>query len=157
MSKAKGLSAWNSSREFVFKGNIVPRSHMLDLIKNVTNPQKVRDDRRPVGWSKFLQAFAELNIPFSTVPNHHVKRMINFLRDTSLSTPSTGARSKRKNKRHLRTSSPRSAVPQSLINSPSNGQSGWRERHLRTPSQRSDVSQSLISLTSNGQSGWLEF
>ncbi len=37
---------------------------MVDLLKNVTAPQKVRDNRRPVGWSEFLRAFAELNMPF---------------------------------------------------------------------------------------------
>ncbi len=80
MSKAKGLSAWNESGEFVFKGKAVPGSHMLDLLKNVTAPHQVRDDRRPLGWSEFLQAFAELNIPFSTVPNNHVRRVISSLK-----------------------------------------------------------------------------
>ncbi len=64
MSKAKGLSAWNESAEFVFKGKAVPGSHMVDLLKNVTAPHQVRDDRRPLGWSEFLQAFAELNTIF---------------------------------------------------------------------------------------------
>ncbi len=81
MSKAKGLSTWNESGEFVFKGKAVPGSHMLDLLKNVTAPHQVRDDRRPLGWSEFLKAFAELNIPFSTVPNNHVRRVISSLKN----------------------------------------------------------------------------
>ncbi len=60
----------------------VPGSNMLDLLKNVTAPHQVRDDRRPLGWSEFLHAFAELNIPFSTVPNQHVRSTISSLKNT---------------------------------------------------------------------------
>lgn len=80
MSKAKGLSSWNESGEFVFRGKAVQGSHMVDLLKNVTAPQNVRDDRRPPGWSEFLRAFGELNIPFSTVPNQQVRHTINSLK-----------------------------------------------------------------------------
>ncbi len=60
---------------------------MVDLLKNVTAPHQVRDDRRPLGWSEFLQAFAELNIPFSTVPNQRIRQLISTLKN------SPGARS----------------------------------------------------------------
>ncbi len=104
MSKAKGLSAWNESGEFVFKGKAVPGSHMLDLLKNVTAPHQVRDDRRPLGWSEFLQAFAELNIPFSTVPNNHVRSVITSLKSrpgTIAYTPEPERPSKRRSKREF--------------------------------------------------------
>lgn len=39
MSNAKGLSAWNESGEFVFKGKAVPGLHMLNLLKNITAPR----------------------------------------------------------------------------------------------------------------------
>lgn len=81
MSKAKDLTSWSESGEFVFKGKAIPGSHMLDLINNVTAPQQVRDDRRPKGWTEFLQACAELNIPFSTVPNQQVRSKINSLKN----------------------------------------------------------------------------
>lgn len=81
MSKAKGLSTWNELGEFVFKGKAVQGSHMFDLIKNVTAPHQIRDDRRPLGWSEFLHAIAELNIPFSTMPNHHIRSVITSLKN----------------------------------------------------------------------------
>lgn len=92
MSKAKGLSSWNESGEFVFRGKVVQGSHMVDLLKNVTAPQNVRDERRPPGWSEFLHAFGELNIPFSTVPNQQVRRTINSLKSKPLEPPSPSVR-----------------------------------------------------------------
>lgn len=126
MTKAKDLSAWNTSGEFVFKGRPIPGSHMLDLIKSITNPQKVRDDRRPMGWSEFLQAFAELNIPFSTVPSQHVRRAIHSLRGTpSRSTPPI-THSKKAMKR-LHASTPRIDDSEAMFKSPSIDRRAWME------------------------------
>ncbi len=52
-----------------FKGRVINGSHMLDLVKSITAPHTIRDEYRPRGWSEFLDAFAVLNIPFSTVTN----------------------------------------------------------------------------------------
>lgn len=129
MSKAKGLCTWNESGEFVFKGKPIPGSHMLDLLKNVTAPHQVRDDRRPLGWSEFLQSFAELNIPFSTVPNHHVRRMISSLKTRPgviSHTPEPARPSKKSVKKRIsHTTTPRLDEP--VFKSPSLDRRQWLE------------------------------
>ncbi len=58
MSNAKQMCTWTNSGEFVFKGRVINRSHMLDLVKCITAPHTIRDEYRPRGWSEFLDAFA---------------------------------------------------------------------------------------------------
>ncbi len=84
MSNAKHLSTWTNTGEFVFKGRVINGSHMLDLVKSITAPHTIRDEYRPRGWSEFLDAFAVLNIPFSTVTNPQVKRSIEGLKGKSI-------------------------------------------------------------------------
>jgi hypothetical protein len=96
MSKTKDVTSWTESGEFVFKGRTIPGSHMLDLVKSVTAPQKIVDERRPGGWREFLEAFASLNLPYSVVPNHNVRHAINSFK-TKSTTSITGS-SKRSKK-----------------------------------------------------------
>lgn len=77
MSKTKNIASWTDSGEFVFKGRTIEGSHILDLVKSITAPQKIVDERRPTGWHEFLEAFATLNIPYSTIANHYVRHAIN--------------------------------------------------------------------------------
>ncbi len=79
MSNAKQFCAWTDYGEFVFKGHVINGSHMLDLVKSITAPHAIRDEYRPRGWSEFLDAFAVLNIPFSTISNSQVKRTVETL------------------------------------------------------------------------------
>ncbi len=83
MSNAKQLCTWTDSGEFVFKGRVINGSHMLDLVKSITAPHSIRDEYRPRGWSEFLDAFAVLNIPFSTIANPQVKRTVKVLKKKS--------------------------------------------------------------------------
>lgn len=62
MSKTRDVTSWVDSGEFVFKGRTIPGSHMFDLVKGVTAPQKISDERRPLGWNEFLEAFAILTL-----------------------------------------------------------------------------------------------
>ncbi len=68
MSNAKHLYMDKYWR-ICFKGRVINGSHMLDLVKSITAPHTIRDEYRPRGWSEFLDAFAVLNIPFSTITN----------------------------------------------------------------------------------------
>ncbi|KAL0146560.1 hypothetical protein M9458_058191 [Cirrhinus mrigala] len=97
MSNAKQLSSWTASGEFVYRGRVIHGSHMLDLVKSITAPQTIRDEYRPRGWGEFLDAFAALNIPFSTVSNPQVKRMVESL--------------KRKSPVHTQSPSPQQVTP----------------------------------------------
>ncbi len=83
MSNAKQLCTWTNTGEFVFKGRVINGSHMLDLVKSITAPHTIRDEYRPRGWSEFLDAFAVLNIPFSTITNPQVKRTVEILKGKS--------------------------------------------------------------------------
>ncbi len=84
MSNAKQLSTWTNTGEFVFKGRVINGSHMLDLVKSITAPHTIRDEYRPRGWSEFLDTFAILNIPFSTINNPQVKRAVEGLKGKSI-------------------------------------------------------------------------
>lgn len=74
--KSDNVASWNDDGEFIFKGNTIEGSHMVDLLKNLTAPYKVSEDRRPLGWKELLHTVANLNIPFSTIPNGDVRRKI---------------------------------------------------------------------------------
>ncbi len=67
----------------MFKGHVIAGSHMLDLVKSITAPHTIRDEYRPHGWSEFLDAFAVLNIPFSTISNPQVKPTVETLKRKS--------------------------------------------------------------------------
>lgn len=126
MSKSKDVASWTDSGEFVFKGRTIPDSHMLDLVKSVMAPQKILDERRPAGWSEFLEAFAALNIPYSTVPNHYVRRTINSFKTKS--TPRITKSSKKSKKRRADLSTPtrQSNYPEDgVFKSPILDQSMW--------------------------------
>ena len=80
ISKSGDVASWNDEGEFIFKGKTIKGSHMLDLVKNLTESHKVSDDRRPLGWPEMLQTVANLNIPFSAIPNVGVRRKISDLK-----------------------------------------------------------------------------
>ncbi len=120
MSNAKHMSSWTSSGEFVFKGHVINGSHVLDLVKSITAPRTIRDEYRPRGWNEFLDAFAVLNIPFSTISNTHVKRTVEAL--------------KRKTPSHVQQMPPKITPPlkkrmrnpsENLFNSPDLDASAW--------------------------------
>ncbi len=126
MSKSKDVASWTDSGEFVFKGRTIPGSHMLDLVKSVMAPQKILDERRPAGWSEFLEAFATLNMPYSMVPNHYARHTINSFKTKS--TPPITKSSKKSKKRRvdLRTPTGQSNYPEDgIFKSPTLDQSMW--------------------------------
>lgn len=121
MSNAKQVSSWTTSGEFVYKGNVIVGSHMLDLVKSITAPHTLRDEYRPRGWDEFLDAFATLNIPFSTITNPQVKRTVETLKRKSPNPMKKGVR-----KKHTSKTMPRStAAVGQLFNSPSLDTTAW--------------------------------
>lgn len=65
--------SWTSLGEFVYKGNVVKGSHMIDLLKNLMLPFKKSGAPLPRGWSDFLHTLSEVNIPISSVNNPYAR------------------------------------------------------------------------------------
>jgi hypothetical protein len=130
MSNAKQLSSWTDSGEFVFKGRVINGSHVLDLVKSITAPHTIRDEYRPRGWSEFLDAFAVLNIPFSTISNPQVKRAVETFKRKSpthhqqMSPKITPQLKKRRGKKFKAASQP-STPAGNVFNSPTLDASAW--------------------------------
>ena len=78
MLDSQDTACWTESGEFVFNKMIVPGTHIIDLVKSATAPQKIR--HRPRGWVEFLSAMGMLNIPMSTVPNREVQQLVESLK-----------------------------------------------------------------------------
>ena len=76
MSGARHIASWNNQGEFVFNNRTIPGTHLYDLIKNVTYVQNIPDKRRPKGWTEYLQALAEINIPLSLISNPEVRDLV---------------------------------------------------------------------------------
>lgn len=101
MSKAKDVSSWTGSGEFVFRGRPIHGSHLFDLVKSVTASHKIKDEHRPVGWSEFLEAISLLNLPYSILPNHAVRQAVQSFKSpaTSSGVPAPYGKSKKRRSR----------------------------------------------------------
>ena len=58
---------WNAKGEFVYKGGVVPNTHIHDLVQDVLRKRKTHV---PHGWQIFAKALKESNIPQDLVGNH---------------------------------------------------------------------------------------
>lgn len=88
VAKSKNSVSWTGQGELVVDGEILRGSHIFDLVKSITLPQGVPDDKRPLGWDKFLHVMAALNVPLSSVPNTQVRRLITRIKTGASQTPS---------------------------------------------------------------------
>ena len=59
--------AWNAKGELVYKGDVVPNTHIHDLVQDVLRKRKTHI---PHGWQTFAKALRESNIPQDLVGNH---------------------------------------------------------------------------------------
>ena len=57
---------WNTKGELVYKGEVVPKSHIHDLVQDVLRKRK---NHVPKGWETFAKALKESNIPQDLVGN----------------------------------------------------------------------------------------
>lgn len=73
LSQSSTIGGWNSKGEFIYRGDVVRGSHMIDLFKRLSLPYKKLRASPPMGWSKFLNTLSELNIPLSSVSNPHAR------------------------------------------------------------------------------------
>ena len=57
---------WNTKGELVYKGDVIPNTHIHDLVQDVLRKCKTHV---PVGWQTFARALRESNIPQDLVGN----------------------------------------------------------------------------------------
>ena len=60
---------WNERGEFVYQGDAIPRSNMIDLINAMIRPRK---HIRAHGWHPFARALHDSNIPQEYITNPNV-------------------------------------------------------------------------------------
>ena len=58
--------AWNAKGELVYKGDVIPNTHIHDLVQDVLRKRKTHV---PVGWQTFARALRESNVPQDLVGN----------------------------------------------------------------------------------------
>ena len=58
--------AWNTKGELVYKGDVIPNTHIHDLVQDVLRKHKTHV---PVEWQTFARALRESNIPQDLVGN----------------------------------------------------------------------------------------
>lgn len=83
MLQNKSVSSWNEKGAFVYKGETIPGSNMLDLVKGITQIHALPVARTPKGWDVFLKAMAELNIPSTVVGNPGNRTSLDHLKNPS--------------------------------------------------------------------------
>ena len=64
--KQDGNIAWNTKGELIYKGDVVPNTHIHDLVQDVLRKRKTHV---PIGWQTFARALRESNIPQDLVGN----------------------------------------------------------------------------------------
>ena len=57
---------WNAKGELVYKGEVMPRTHIQDLVQDILKKQKTHI---PHGWQTFAKVLKESNIPQDLVGN----------------------------------------------------------------------------------------
>ena len=81
------ISSWDDKGSFQYRGELLPGSNILDLVRGITQSTALSDKRKPKGWDVFLKALAELNIPTSIVGNSTAREQLEAMK--SAATPSS--------------------------------------------------------------------
>lgn len=69
------LLRWNRSGEIIVRDKLIKGSHMMDLMKTLTN-RRFHTKTIPRGWEEFLKTISELNIPITVVTNTHAREQL---------------------------------------------------------------------------------
>ena len=72
---------WNTKGELVYKGDVIPNTHIHDLVQDVLRKRKTHV---PVGWQTFVRALRESNIPQDLVGNLDRWQWMNQEEDTPM-------------------------------------------------------------------------
>jgi hypothetical protein len=74
-------ASWNNRGEFVYNGNVVAGSNIVDLINDMMRHRKSFE---PVGWQSFAEALCESNVPQVLVGNHERWRWMQSLQSAAM-------------------------------------------------------------------------
>jgi hypothetical protein len=66
------LISWNDKGEFIYKGDVIPKSNIIDLIKHSFNNSQYT----PKGMNEYYQGLSELNVPHYLVQNEYGKYLM---------------------------------------------------------------------------------
>ena len=102
MKQNKSVSSWDDRGVFVYKGENIKGSHLMDLVKAVTQTNDLPSHRMPKGLDVFMKAMAELNIPSSVVGNLTNRQALEHLKNPT-SIAETPRLSQRASKKHQAT------------------------------------------------------
>lgn len=80
MLHAKDITSWNDRGEFIYKGNIIPGTNIVDLIRSATQCTALPKEKIPHGWSNFIHAMAELNVPSMVVGNTTARQALDSIK-----------------------------------------------------------------------------
>lgn len=76
LNRSPNVISYNDKGEVVVDKHTIPGSHIYDLIKAVTSTHTPSEGFRPIGWTEFLKAVSDLNIPLSAISNTGVRKTI---------------------------------------------------------------------------------
>lgn len=76
VSRSPHLISYNDKGEIVVDKHTIPGSHIYDLIKGVTTTHTPSEGLRPIGWTEFLKAVSDLNVPLSAISNTGIRKTV---------------------------------------------------------------------------------
>ena len=105
---------WTESGEFVYRGRVIPRSNIIDLVGDIL---RARRSVEPEGWREFARIMGESNIPRELVGHERRWRYMQGESTDDYSTADEGSpvqtRASRSKTKQPRTPRPRSKTPRS--------------------------------------------
>lgn len=112
------LLSWNTAGEVTINGELIKGSHILDLMKTLSN-RRFHTKNAPTGWSEFLETISNLNIPLTTIANTHARQQLQHrfskVNESPLPDLSDHSRKRRRRRRSEIFESPISSPPSSWL------------------------------------------
>lgn len=75
------IASWDERGTFIYKGKVINGSHVLDLVKSITQTHSLPVTRRPKGMDVFMKAMAELNVPSTVAGRPSVRGVLERLKN----------------------------------------------------------------------------
>ncbi len=86
IQNSKGVLDWNQQGELVRDGEVIPGSHISDLVYDVLQYNK-GVGFEPRGWEMFLQGLAKLNVPERLISNSNRRRTLQQIKKDAWTPP----------------------------------------------------------------------